>query len=522
MPLKFNTSIKQSVVVDPDIGNGCLAEAFFLLRSYQNTGNEEHLALAVVLAKGDWSSRSRRLQLSDHNGLVNGIAGTLLFYISLQKEIAEDWLEDCIRHTVLVLLGKSQLLSAGIFWKQAGSQASEWAYGNAGIALSLFEAADHFEDETLYAIARSALYFREPSADMAPGCPGSSLVLLYCSRYTGDISSLEHWEKLADSAELLLDKGELFVCPTAILQGLTGWGLAFRDAAKITGRDRFLKIAHAISAIGAADDNSTLPSILLPGVSFERKEVSADGARPHGMLPRRIINQRIAAASLEHALIYLDREFRAGLDEFLAGQPLVSSTVFFEWAGQLRETVTDPIGGKAFGAMMDKQLFISGVREKLPDMVPDDDLLFAENMDRILKGSLDDFLRLKLGISEKVFLFRVEETIDFTRPVDPAVFSGLSSYGVKSSFFRINSYYQLEEGTLGITRLFADLFIQPAHVGVIFELLVSFVKNMDTHSAALVAGELKATDASDLGVKVEESIVNAIKSLLISGVLEVL
>jgi len=547
--------------------------AWLYWQLFHATGDEQYIDRSVAITRHYLSKEGGHLKLFSNNGLANGTAGMVLFYLHLYDTIRETWLLDALEQGVLLLAGKSQLAPAGIYWNNANSnnRHAGWLNGSAGIAFTLLEMGRYFNNPALLALAESTLaceddlLVKEAAWDFADrsGCTGhckpegcntacrsvagqaawgSDLIRLYACRQHGFVQ----YSNAFSGHEQRLVNASLSGMGDGILNGKAGWGLAFREAWLLTGDARYAEKANDIAAQlvtrlpaggGRANqpynfyhgfagigyfllklvESPPISSLLLPRCAGQPQ---GSGPSLHLAVDHQAINERILKNNFGDAAFLLKRELPEAFRELVARPVLLAAPAFANWAQQLPTDGLPDEQAQRLQEAVEREMLVIGIRAQSHGRAADDDLQYVQKVNEFLQLADEEILRLRLSVSGSMTILRQDPAIDYSRALEPAMLPVIfQSYGSHSYYFRINKYNNIEQGRLGLARLFADLFEQPAIVDAAIGTFLDFVLDQDEAVVNLVIAHLQAGDRDTCRRQLAEMALHYIKELYMIGVL---
>ena len=549
---------------------------YLYFRIFIITQDEQFLHNALKIARNYLQADHHHLRIYDKNGLVDGTAGTLLLYTALHNETKEDWLLDYIRQALPVLIDKAQPAKQGMYWINLGISNSihtGWAYGSSGIALCLLELGKYFNDEQLSSLGDLALSQEheilkekgrgkridvmdedinrfDPSME---GIYSGHLVRLYAAVRNNNPQYKDHWEQLATRFDQLLSTPSVKNMPAGLFNGLAGWGLAFKEAYWLTNNVSYLhssdRIAailterlsekdtdwikdpgffHGISGVGyflvRSTDTNFFPSLLLPRIIDG--PVKDKGPLFPGKdsinITQSITDKLIFRKQIEDRAAFLEQEYRADLAAFLNKSKVVCTPSFGEWMYKLYKRRTREDEGLTPDEKIDKVIVDNELLNRSRYSSAEDDILFAQQFDRIRQLPVADFLRLKLSVSNDIFILWKEEFFDLSKPLTLASFTGLfSSYGATCLVFRVTRFGRIEMGKLDVHKLNMDLFISPSLIDGVVKKLVDFIMAQDEKIVALARDRFRVSNNDQLRQILTRINIDIIRGLLMEGFLEI-
>lgn len=486
---------------------------------YKCTGSEELLDMSVGIVKEYFARNSNRLQTYDSSGIANGTAGKILFCLTLYEETKEPWLLEAIERLTKILIKECVISKSGIYWEQSfiGNKYSNHSlmYGNAGVAFCFFRIGDYFNDSSLSGIGRSVLsnleHVLNPEAYRIDEILSSSLRRegtgepdlsftgvndIFSYRLVQLVASVQanhgpvekQWGDLNRAITAFLDSKPLCCLDLGILNGLSYWGLSFKTAFYITNNIEYdvtakkiasalltglseaivqpttvLSLFNGLSGIGYTLLKIVEPtysdSLVLPSLSkcCEKKLMTSHESTQLS-LSNSVVNNLVLRQIFNRSLDMLNKCCPDKLLVFLASKPLLLEDDFIEWVKKAGADVFSADDQKDFNDTIVQELHLNAFKLRGSEIV-DKDEEFLKTMDYCQNLSEEEFLALRISVSEKIAVVCSEKAVDFTeKPTPDFLLYLLRGYGLKSYFLRMNKYKQIEKTELGVAKCLLQVF----------------------------------------------------------------
>ncbi|MDO6434596.1 lanthionine synthetase LanC family protein [Flavitalea sp. BT771] len=537
----------------PCYGRSGLASLYFEL--FNATGRELYLEKALELGKQYLHSNFLSCKTPDNYGMADGMAGTMLLYLSMYAETEEGWLMDYIRQCLTFLVDKAVLTGTGIYWTalKRNKRHTGWDRGSSGIACCFLEIGRYCHNSDLYSLADKVLkeedeYLRREMNNAM--LPVHLLTRLYASLLLPGTGYGDRWNEWIAAFPMLASN--YAQAPTG---KLADEGLAYKEAYCLTKDPNCLEAARTVAAAlvtkvaqekkklaGTPHDFNSLvdagyfllkmtdldsdPSLLLPRLPVSPMQ---EDHPCRGMLHKASQGGLQSAVNAQLLQRYFRRSFPIvkkncpdELSTFLSTSSFILPEKYEEWVRTVSKHVFPGNVKNKLEEAIDIEMAITRMRSRPEIYMSDSAVEFSARMDKLLALPVEDFLNLQLILSDKILLLKREPVVDLTNPLTPAMLSHLfTSYGRHSYYCWGDDYMDFKAENLGTSRIFTDIFTEPRPVYKVLNNIVNFILSQEEKTIAILIEKFSAGNKRHLQVQLNYILQMYIKSLLMKGVLVV-
>jgi hypothetical protein len=233
-----------------------------------------------------------------------------------------------------------------------------------------------------------------------------------------------------------------------------------------------------------------------------------------------VINEKLLSKHFRKTFSFVKRNHPAELNAFLSSPLFILPEQYEAWIG---ERIKNQLSGDTRDKLqeaMEIEMVLTRMRNHPGKYILGDTIEFSATMDKLLKLSAEEFLNLKLTVSDKILFLKMEPVFDFGNPLTPSMLSELfTSYGRHSYFFWGDDYMDFRAENLGTSRIFTDLFVKPQPVYKVLNQVIGFILSQEEKTIGVLAEKFSGKSRNHLQMMLNFVLEAYIKSLLMKGVL---
>lgn len=553
------------------LGRGSFGMAFLYLELFKSTGNDAYLRKANSLVIEYYGSESFKCGFINDHSLFDGIAGILLVSVQLYLRTNDPWLLEHIEMVLLKLLKAFQEGHVGIYWGGVTDSRKRnigLATGAAGVALVMTLLGNAFDHKLLTELARRALEYEEAvwQADIAGAGQDSETVkaalkksslctgiagLMVAKLYQGagpiDGSLLDFVREAVARHHSVLREGGGDE-PFGLFSGISGIGLAFKEAYRLSGDDGYWREAESIAerlleTYGEASGDPVPPAGQSLGIGYfllKLIEPSGDGSAllpdpgleyPAGIehLPldsifkpgSPVMFEALIRKDFKRTFPILKEHDPAGLDRFLRQKTDSHYDDFVRYVEAVLSEARDFPTRESLLLNFERERFGLSIRNSMLDCTPDDDETILRT-DRLMRLSKTDLLSLRLVQSDKFRIYCREEAVkedeQLTRETFPVF---MLQYGTRTFVYRVTDLDVLEDGSLGYYKLMFDQFVTATAIHEAHGRIVGFLLRQNSDVLDMIRQIYHARYGQHIQELVSELALDGIRYCMMVGILVV-
>jgi hypothetical protein len=550
---------------------GSFGIAFLYLELFKFAGNDAYLNRANGIVLEYYQSESFKCGFIDDHSLFGGIAGILLVSVELYLRTNDPWLLQQIEKLLLKLIKTSHEGNVGIYWGGVTDNRKRnigLATGAVGVAIPLtilgnvfghklmtelsrraveYEEAVRLGDNAVVAQDREAVKAALKKSSLCYGITGLMVAKLYQGSGPIDGSLLSFvQDALAGHHSIFGERAE--DDSFGLFSGISGIGLAFKEAYRFSGDEKYWKEAESIGerilgTAGEASGDRAFPAVEQLGIGYFLLKLIEDYGDNSALLPDPRIKY---SASTEHlpfdsifkpgspvmfeTLIRKDfnRTFQilnayipAGLDHFLRQKTDSYYDDFVRYVETILSEEQDFSKRENLLLNFESERFGLSIRNGMHDCIPDDDDTILR-IDRLLRLGKADFLSLRLAHSDKFRGYCGEKAVNvgdrFTKETFPMF---MTQYGLRTFIYGVNDLDVLEQSSLGIYKLMFDQFGSPTSIHEAHGRLVGFLMRQNSDVLDIIRQQFITRYDQGIEQLVSELVLDGIRYCMMTGLLVV-
>lgn len=537
--------------------------AHLYTRLFEVSGRKEFSARALALVQdcfdpGWWPPAFEK------SSMAEGISGFLLFSLSFYQATGEAAMTGVVQRLLSVLSDQAELGNDGVFWRGNGPDGRHWsgmAYGGSGIALALLQGGMASGDHQLLDIGKLAMNFESscdagekstfPLLGLYHGEAGRQLIRLYYERSTGVTEERHSWEKMVRTMSRLLNDTGVVERDMGMSNGLAGWGISLLEGALITGRQEDREMTDQIGrmllrhpdAVKTRRRQDGCFSTGLAGIGYFLLRWNCPDMAGHLPFPTGTVPYEATLPVSDHkkgwsvscygdrlqtcmpGTFRLLRELHPGeAERLLSGAPMLPQDLIVKVRGLV---ACAPGGGheKELLTTAEREYFKTTMQKWAIVRVYAGDEELKRGVTRLFGIAEKNFMHLRVKVSSHIKILDLDERQGFLpdgrlNPEDLDYL--LTGYGAHTFRYIVDRYGSVDSQMLGIDKLYCFLFAEEKTVREALCQLISLVDRQEKKTSRLLAGALGGNAASDLNKRLENMMISAIRTLVVTGVLRVI
>lgn len=553
------------------LGRGSFGIAALYLELFRFTGDDAYMRSANSLVLEYYGSESFKCGFVNDHSLFDGMAGILLVSVQVYLRTHDPVLLQHIEKLLLKLIKGFHEDNAGVYCGGVTDSRKRnigLATGAAGVALVMAVLGNAFDHPLLTELARRALEYEEAVRQVGDGVAGqdnedvkaalkeSSLGfgiagLMVAKLYQGlgpiDGSLLDFVREAAAGHHSLVrdgDGAERF----GLFSGISGIGLAFKEAYRFSGDDSYRKEAEGIAerlleTCGAAGGDPVLPVGQRLGIGYFLLRLIGPPGDSCALLPDHgsgysagtehlpldsifkpgnpVLSEALIRKDFRLTIQMLKEHIPAGLDRFLRQKKDSHPDDFVRYVETILSEERDFPKREGFLLNFEGERYALSIRKGMHDCIPDDDETILR-IDGLMHLSESDFLSLRLVQSDKLRIYCREEALNedtqFTKETFPIF---MTQYGFRTFYFLVNDLDALEGGPLGSIKLMFDPFVSATSIREVHGRLVGFLLRQNRDVLDMVRQRYHSRYGESIEDLVSELVLDGIRYCVMTGLLVV-